>query len=58
MNDDWRMKNERMILGKDISPTMKDKWVFSQINDWMIIELFLLLSIEHIDYKLLPPKVF
>ena len=34
MNDEWRMMNERMILGKDNSPTLKDKWVFSP-NKWM-----------------------
>ena len=36
MNDDWGMNNEWMILGKDNSLTLKDKWVFSQIHDWMI----------------------
>ena len=63
MNDDWWMKNEWMIWGKDNSPTMKDKWVFftktmkEWLNDWNVIELFLLLSIEPIDYKLLLSKV-
>ena len=58
MNDDWWMKTEWMTLGKDNSPTMKDKWVFSPINEWLnVLELFLMLSIEPIDYKLLLPKV-
>ena len=56
------MMNERMILGNDNSPLMNDEWVFSPMNERMIewlnvLELFLMLSIEPIDYKLLLSKV-
>ena len=35
-NDELRMMNERMIQGKDNSPLMNDKWVFSPMNERMI----------------------
>ena len=34
LNDDWGMRNEWKILGKDNSPTLNDKWVFSP-NEWL-----------------------
>ena len=61
VNDDWRMMNERMIFGKDNSPLINDKWVFSPKNERMIewlnvLELFLMLSIDYMDYKLYGSK--
>ena len=55
MNDDLGMRNEWIILGKDNSPTLKDNGCFHQyMIEWLIIiDLFLLLSIEPIDYNLL-----
>ena len=60
-NDDWRMMNERMILGKDNSPLMNDKWVFTPKNERMIecswaIPKCYLLNLLIISYML--PKVF
>ena len=56
------MMNERMILEKDNSPLMNDKWVFSPMNERMIewlndLSYSYYMFIELNDYKLLLPKV-
>ena len=64
VNDDWRIMNERMILGKDNSPLMNDKWVFSPmngrmkewLNDWMSWAIPKCYLMNYIDYKLYASK--